>query len=97
MDSHLYDPLETLLIILIASEDGEVSRMRLNNLPQGYTETNNCLESVENQQQSQLMYAFPLKGNGCLFTISIITKFANTSIGMMKVFNEYDGGCHLLP
>lgn len=58
---------------------------------------NNCLQPMEKQQQSQLMYASPLRGDGCPFTISIITEFANTSIGMKKVFNECDGGCQPLP
>lgn len=97
MDSHLYVPLEILSAILIASEDGQVARMRLQKLPQGCVETKNCLEPLEHQQQRQQMYVFPLRGDGCLFTISSITKSAKKSLGMKKVFSKSDGGCHLLP
>lgn len=51
MDSHLYVPLEILSAILIALEDGQVARTRLQKLPQGCVETNNCLEPMENQSK----------------------------------------------
>ena len=36
LDSHLYNPMETLVTILLTLKDGKMARMRLSNLSQGY-------------------------------------------------------------
>lgn len=37
LDSHLYNPVETLVTILLTLKDGKMARVRLNNLSQGYS------------------------------------------------------------
>lgn len=74
-------PMETLLTVLLALQDGPMAGMRLSILPHGDPETNTALSNKASGCCFRLAW-------GCMLTISISTVLANLIICIKRVLSE---------